>query len=89
MISAVSFFFGTTLIYTGYLASGRDLTTGIVVACTGFVLMVKPTLEATRYCMTHFGGSPPPHRSNKPQKAKTRKVYLKVVKSEDDKPTIH
>ncbi|HYA40268.1 MAG TPA: hypothetical protein VEF34_03125 [Syntrophobacteraceae bacterium] len=79
------------MIYTGYLTSGtgHDPFTGLAIACIGFVLIVKPALEAAKYCSTHFGGGPPPHRPRTPQKLKTRKVNLKVVKSEDDKPTIH
>ena len=91
MISAVLFFLGITLIYTGYLTSGpgNDPSTGLVIACIGFVLIVRPALEAAKYCSKHFGGEPLPHRPRTLQKLKTRKVHLKVVKSEDDKPTIH
>jgi hypothetical protein len=89
MISTVLLFFGTTLIYTGYLASGREPLMGLAVACIGFVLIIKPALDAAKYYRTHFGGVPRPHGQKISQKAKTRKVCLKVVKSEDDKPTIH
>jgi hypothetical protein len=89
MVSAVSFFFGITLIYTGYLVSARDLTTGIAITFLGLILIVKPTLDAAKYYRSHFGGGPPLRRPNDRQKVKPRKLFLKVVKSEDDKPTIH
>lgn len=91
MISAVLFFFGTTLIYTGYLTSGpgRDPMAGLAIACIGLVLIVKPALDTAKYYRTYFGGSPRPRRPSILQKLRTRKVYLKVMKSEDDKPTIH
>ncbi len=89
MISAVLFFFGITLIYTGFLVSGRDLTTGLAVACMGLILVIKPALDAVSYWRAHFDGGPRPHGRRVAQKVKTRKVHLKVIKSEDDKPTIH
>jgi hypothetical protein len=89
MISAVLLFFGITLIYTGFLASGRDPITGLAVALTGLILIIKPALEAVRYCQTNFGGGPRPQGNKTERKVKTRKVHLKIVKSEDDKPTIH
>lgn len=89
MNSAVLFFFGATLIYTGFLASGRDLITGFAVAFIGLILIIKPALYAVRYCRTNFGGGPRPHGSKIERKIKTRKVHVKIVKSEDDRPTIH
>ncbi|SPF43755.1 exported hypothetical protein [Syntrophobacter sp. SbD1] len=89
MISAVLFFFGLTLAYTGFLVSGRDLTTGLVIACVGLIVIIKPALHAARYYRSHFGGVPKPHGRSTSQRIKTRKVHLKVVKSGDDKPTIH
>jgi hypothetical protein len=89
MISATLFFFGITLIYTGFLASGRDLTTGLAVAFIGLVFVIKPALDALSYCRSHFGGGVRPRENKAPQKVKTRKVHLKIIKSEDDKPTIH
>jgi hypothetical protein len=89
MIFAALFFFGTTLIYTGILVSGRDLTTGLALAFTGLILIIKPALYAARYCQTHFGSGPRPQGNKSEQKVKKRKVHLKIVKSEDDKPTIH
>jgi hypothetical protein len=89
MISAALFLFGTTLIYTGFLASGRNLTTGLAVAFTGLIFIIKPALEAVRYCQANFGGGPRPQGNKTEREVKTRKVHLKIVKSEDDKPTIH
>jgi hypothetical protein len=89
MISAALFFFGTTLIYTGFLASGRDPITGLAAALAGLVLIVKPALDALRYCRTNFGDAQRPHGTKIEQKVKPRKVHLKIVKSEDDRPTIH
>ena len=89
MISVAFFVFAITLIYTGFLVSGRDLITGIAAAAMGLVLIIKPALDAVLYCMSHFGGGPQPNGSKIARKVKTRKVHLKVVKSEDDKPTIH
>lgn len=89
MISAILCFFGITLIYTGFLVSGRDLTTGIAVAGAGFILLIKPALAAAKHYGTLFGGGSRPHGPKTAQKARTRKVYIKIVKSEDDKPTIH
>ncbi len=92
MISAILFFFGITLIYTGFLASGRDMATGLIIACVGLILAVKPAMEAARYFRNHFGPVfPTPKRrsSSTPGKPKPRKVHLKLVKSEDERPTIH
>jgi len=89
MISAALFFFGITLIYTGFLASGRDVTAGLAVASVGLILVIRPALDAVSYCRSHFGGGPRPREDKAPQKAKTRKVHLKIIKSEDDRPTIH
>jgi hypothetical protein len=89
MISAVLFFFGATLIYTGFLASGRDLVTGLAVAFFGLIVVIKPALEALKYCRTHFRANPRPDEPQRKQERKVRKIHLKVVKSEDDKPTIH
>ncbi len=89
MLSAALLFFGITLIYTGFLASGRDPVTGLAAAFTGLILIIKPALYALRYCKTHFGGGLRPHGAKTAPKVKTRKVHLKIVKSEDDKPTIH
>ncbi len=89
MISAVLFFFGATLIYTGFLVSDRDLTTGFSVALIGLILIMKPALGALRYWRTHFAAGPRRHGAQRGQKDETRKVHLRIVKSEDDKPTIH
>jgi len=89
MISLVLLFLGATFTYTGFLASGRDPITGLTVALTGLILIIKPALEAVRYCQTNFGGGPRPQGTKTERKVKTKKVHLKIVKSEDDKPTIH
>lgn len=89
MISAVSFFFGITLVYTGFLASGRELTTGLAIIFIGLILIIKPTLEAAKYYRTHLGGGLAPHGPKVLRKVKPKKIYLKIVKSEDDRPTIH
>lgn len=89
MISAILFIFGITLIYTGVLASERDLTTGLAVACMGLILIFKPALYAARYCLNHFGGGLNQRGRSVSTKIKTREVHLKVVKSKEDKPTIH
>ncbi|MFZ0929643.1 MAG: hypothetical protein WAN11_13645 [Syntrophobacteraceae bacterium] len=90
MISSALFFFGITLIYTGWLALGRDPSMGLAVALTGLILIIKPALQAVRYCRTNLGGGPRPQGNKIERKAKTtRKVHLKIVKPEDDRPTIH
>lgn len=89
MISSALFFFGITLIYTGLLALGQHPATGLAVAFIGLILIVKPVLHAVSYCRTNFGGSPRPQVRKIERKAKTRKVHLKIVKPEDDRPTIH
>ena len=89
MISALSFFFGITLAYTGFLVLGRDLTVGIILGCAGLILIINPALRALRYCRTHFGSGQPQRGPRFSRKIKPKKVYLKIVKSEDDKPTIH
>ena len=79
----VLFFFGATLTYTGYLASGRDLTVGLAVAFIGLILIIKPALDALSYCTTHFGHGPAAARAQVrtqgTQKDKMRKVHLKIV----------
>ncbi|MDR3555462.1 MAG: hypothetical protein P4L55_11955 [Syntrophobacteraceae bacterium] len=82
-------FFGLTLMYTGFLASAHHMTTGIVATCAGLLLLAKPTLEAVKLFKTQFGGpsSPLPRSGHRKNGEKT--VYLKIVKSEDEKPTIH
>jgi hypothetical protein len=89
MISAILFFFGATLIYTGFLAANRDLTIGLAAAFIGLVLIAKPALKILMYLRTHFFPGRAPGVQEKKQKVRTRKTHLKVVKSEDDKPTIH
>ncbi len=95
MLSAALLFFGITLIYTGFLASEHDPVTALAAALTGLILIIKPTFDAVRYCKTEFGGRPRPQETEPSQKLKTpprvkpKKVHLKIVKSEDDKPTIH
>lgn len=89
MISMVLLFFGATFTYTGFLASGRDLTMGLAVASIGLILIVKPSLDAVRFCRSHFIGDPRTHGRQSGQKGKARKVHLKVIKSRDDNPTIH
>jgi hypothetical protein len=61
-----------------------------VVACAGLLLLVKPALEAVKLFRTQLGSashSPRPRGAHR--RAGTKTVYLKIVKSEDDKPTIH
>ena len=95
MISALLLFFGATLTYTGYLALERNLATGFAVAVVGLILMIKPALDALRYWKTRSG--PPlrpregkPERRGKPeQKGRPRELHLRIVKSDEDKPTIH
>ena len=89
MISMVLLFFGATFTYTGFLASGRDLTIGLAVASIGLILIVKPALDAVRFCRSHFNGDPRTHGRQGGQKGRARKVHLKVIKSRDDNPTIH
>lgn len=89
MISAVLLFLGATLTYTGFLVSGRDLTMGLTVASIGLILIVKPALNAARFCRSQFGGDPRKHEPTRGQKGKVRKIHLKVIKSKDDNPTIH
>jgi hypothetical protein len=91
MISALLLFFGVSLIYTGYLVSvqGQQLPAGLAIACIGVVLAVKPILYALRYYKVNFGGGPGRHIPGASRKHRTRKEHLKVVKSEDDNPTIH
>ena len=89
MLSAALLFFGITLIYTGFLTSEHDPVAALAAALTGLILIIKPALDALRYCKTEFGGRPRPQPTKTPPKVKTRKVHLKIVKSEDDRPTIH
>jgi len=89
MLSAALLFFGITLIYTGFLTSEHDPVAALAAALTGLILIIKPALYAVRYCRTNFGGSPRPQVRKIERKAKTRKVHLKIVKPEDDRPTIH
>ena len=89
MISPVLFFFGITFIYTGFLASGRDMTTGLVVACIGLILVIKPALDALSYYRNHFESGQRSQEPKPAQKLKTKKVHLKIIKSDDDRPTIH
>jgi hypothetical protein len=89
MRSLVLFIFGATLTYTGYLASGRDLTVGLAVVFIGCILITKPALEALSYYRTHFGRPPRPTGRKAREKSPARKTHLKIVNSKDDKPTIH
>ncbi len=89
MISAVLLFFGATLLYTGFLVSARDLTSGLAVAFMGLILLIKPALLGLNYYRFHFGGRPAFGASEKGQKKDRKVVHLKIVKSGDDKPTIH
>lgn len=77
------------MIYTGWLVLGRNPVMGLAVAFTGLILIIKPALHAARYCRTNLGGGPRPQGNKIERKAKTRKVHLKIVKPEDDRPTIH
>ncbi len=89
MISTILAFLGITLIYTGFLASAAHMTTAIVVSCAGLLLIAKPGLEAARLFSTRFGAASHPGPRGGSRKQGAKKVYLKIVKSEDDKPTIH
>jgi len=89
MRSLVLFIFGATLAYTGYLAYGRDSTVGLVVAFIGFLIIIKPLLDARSYYRTHFGRPPRPTARKGEKKSLARKTHLKIVNSKDDKPTIH
>lgn len=91
MISAIILsFFGLTFVYTGFLASAHHMTTGIVATCAGLLLLAKPTLGAVKLFKTQLGGpSSSPLPRGGPRKNGKKTVYLKIVKSEDEKPTIH
>ena len=89
MITVLLGFFGATFIYTGYLASGRDLSTGLVVGFIGLILMVKPALHVWRYVRINLDTAPRPDMRKHGQEKKPKKIHLKVVKAEDEKPTIH
>ena len=89
MLSVVLFIFGATLTYTGYLAYGGDPAVGLAVAFIGFILIIKPLLDALSYYRIHFGHPPPPDARKGEKKSPTRKTHLKIVNSKDDKPTIH
>ncbi|MDR3566811.1 MAG: hypothetical protein P4L43_02170 [Syntrophobacteraceae bacterium] len=90
MISTILALLGITLIYTGFLASSAHITTGIVATCAGVVFLAKPALEALKLYRKHFGGAPQSGpRGGGSRKRGAQKVYLKIVKSEDEKPTIH
>ena len=89
MISTILALLGITLIYTGFLASAHHVTTWIVATCVGLLFLAKPALEAAKILRTQFGGASHPGRRGGSRKPGPKKVYLKIVKSEDEKPTIH
>ncbi len=89
MLSVVLFIFGATLTYTGYLAYSGDPTVGLTVAFIGFILVIKPALDALSYYRTHLGHPPRPDARKGGKKSPARKTHLKIVNSKDDKPTIH
>jgi glutamine amidotransferase PdxT len=89
MISAILTFFGITLLYTGFLASADHAKTAIAATCAGLVLLAKPALGAVRLLRTHLGARMSSRRRTAHGKKAPQKVYLKIVKSEDERPTIH
>lgn len=92
LLSITSLFFGLTLIYTGFLlASANHMAAGIGASFAGLLLCLRPILDAARFLRGHSmgGASPRTLPRNATRRARPKKVYLKIVKSEDDKPTIH
>lgn len=89
MISAILTFFGITLLYTGFLASADHTKTAIAATCGGLVLLARPVLEAIKLLRAHLGNHIPPSQRSARGKKAPQKVYLKIVKSEEKRPTIH
>ncbi len=88
MISTILSFFGITLLYTGLLASNRHMTTAILVICAGLLLLTKPAMAALKLFRANYPGVFGAHSPGR-RKNPSKTVYLKIVKSEDEKPTIH
>ena len=89
MISTILALLGVTLIYTGFLASAGHMTSGITATCAGLLFLAKPALQAAKLFRTHFGAPPPSTPRTGSRKRGSQRVYLKIVRSEDEKPTIH
>jgi hypothetical protein len=89
MISTILALLGITVLYTGFLASPNHMTTGIVATCAGLLLLAKPALEAAKLLRTQYGGGSHHNPRGGSRKRGPQKVYMKIVKSEDEKPTIH
>lgn len=90
LIAIISAFLGITVIYTGFLVAANHMATGVVLSCAGILVLVKPALEAARLLGAQSSSASQSHTPRPTtRKNKTKKVYLKIVKSEDDKPTIH
>ena len=89
MLSAVLLFFGITFVYTGLLVSDRDVAAALSIAAIGLVLLIKPALEVLKYFRANHTAPPRPRRPRSEPRKKPKIVHLKVVKSEDEKPTIH
>ena len=85
VISAILLFFGTTLAYAGFLAFARDADAGIALFAAGIILLAKPSLEAFRYFRSHFR----PGVETTSRSGKRRSTHLRVVRSDEEKPTIH
>jgi hypothetical protein len=65
------------------------MTVGLAVAFIGFILLIKPALNALAYYKTHFGSPPRPRAHKSEKNSPAKKTHLKIVNSKDDKPTIH
>ncbi len=85
MISAILLFFGTTLAYAGYLVFARDSGAGLALFAAGIILIAKPAFEAFRYLRSHFR----PGLETIKRSGHRRSPHLRVVRSDEEKPTIH
>ncbi len=85
VISAILLFFGTTSAYAGFLVFPRDSQAGLALFAVGIILLIKPSLEAFRYLRFHL----PPGIATVRRSGQRRPTHLRVVRSDEDKPTIH
>ncbi len=85
VISAILLFFGTTLAYAGDLLLARDFDAGLALIAAGIIFVAKPSFEAFRYLRSHFH----PGFETIKRSGHRRSPHLRVVRSDEEKPTIH